>query len=78
MSKMQEIKDIKLADKTSASELVKALSATGFQASNIAQAVSLIEQMKKKKSDNFPVVYCKPCGKRTARNNKRAVREKIC
>jgi deoxyhypusine synthase len=50
---LEEIKDIKLNDKTTASELINAFANTGFQATNIAQAVTVIEKMKKEKCTVF-------------------------
>ncbi len=50
---MQEIKDIKLGEKNSASGLMEQFASTGFQATHLAQAVSIIEQMKKEKATVF-------------------------
>lgn len=44
---MAEIKDIKFGEMVSAKELVESFSSTGFQASQLADAVELIERMKK-------------------------------
>ena len=49
---MEEIKDIKLNGKN-ATELVNQMNASGFQATHLAQAVELIEQMKKEKATIF-------------------------
>ena len=50
---MQEIKDIVLSDCNSASDLINSFSATGFQATNLSEAVTVIEKMKKEKSTVF-------------------------
>ena len=50
---MEEIRDIKLKGQNNASELLENLSSTGFQASHLAQAVALIERMKKEKATIF-------------------------
>ncbi len=49
---MEEIKDIELNGKN-ATDLVNGMKATGFQATHLAQAVELIEQMKKEKATIF-------------------------
>ncbi len=49
---MEEIKDIELNGKN-ATELVNGMKATGFQATHLAEAVELIEQMKKEKATIF-------------------------
>lgn len=50
---MQEIKDIRLKETNSAGEIVEAMANTGFQATHLAQAVALIERMKKEKATVF-------------------------
>jgi deoxyhypusine synthase len=46
---LKEIKDIELKDNQSTNDLVKQLSETGFQASELGKAVELIEKMKQEK-----------------------------
>ncbi len=50
---MDSIKDIKLLDKSQATDLVNQFSSTGFQATAIADAVQLIERMKKENATIF-------------------------
>lgn len=48
-----DIKDIKLAQENSASDLIAGFSACGFQATHVSQAVELIEAMKREKCTLF-------------------------
>jgi deoxyhypusine synthase len=49
---MKEVKDIEVSE-LSASELLESLSGTGFQATNLGEAFTLIEKMKKDKATIF-------------------------
>jgi len=50
---LEKIKDIELKEKNSAGDLVNGMKACGFQASHLAEAVEIIEQMKKEKCTVF-------------------------
>jgi len=50
---MVKIKDIELREKNPASSLLNEMCSCGFQATNLSQAVELIEQMKKENSTIF-------------------------